>query len=102
MAEQCSPGVPSPEAITLSDVKDNTNLDCFDPTRLTGGEYYQGRMVRIKDVHFAGGTWGPDQTMTLADDTGRSLPLLLGHSTAFCAVLLPGREVRRRRDLRPG
>lgn len=78
-----SPGMPSPEVITLSDVKDAANQDRFYQDRLAGGEYYQGRMVRINNVHFAGGSWGSDQTMTLADDTGRSLPLLLGHNPAF-------------------
>ncbi len=78
-----SPGLPEPEVITLADVKDAANLDIFDPTRLTGGEYYQARLVRINDVQILSGTWGPGQTLTVTDTTGRTLPVVLGRNPAF-------------------
>ena len=48
-------GLPAPQVISLSSVI-STNLsatghyDIFDPTRATGGEYYQGMRVRINGL----------------------------------------------------
>lgn len=79
----------SAETITLADLQaDDTSADydatypMFDASRMTGAEYYQGTLVRIQDVHFDGGTWGPDETLTLTDGT-HSLDCLLGISDDF-------------------
>jgi hypothetical protein len=78
-----TPGLPAPEVIELADVRTAANVDIFDPSRLTGGEYYQGRLVRINGVHIVSGTWGPSQTLTIGDGTGRTFPVVLGLSPAF-------------------
>jgi hypothetical protein len=78
-----TPSLPVPEVITLADVRSAENVDIFDQTRLTGGEYYQGRLVRINGVHIASGTWGPNQMLTIGDDTGRTFPLHLGINPVF-------------------
>jgi len=79
-----APGLPAPELITLADVKDASDNDIFDETRLTGGEYWQGRLVRINNVSFTDpGLWGPDVEMEITDGAGRTLPCRLGMSDAF-------------------
>jgi hypothetical protein len=78
-----APGLPVPEVIELADVRTAGDVDMFDPTRLTGCEYFQGRLVRINSVHVAEGTWGPGQNLTIGDDTGRTFPVVLGLNPAF-------------------
>ncbi len=79
-----TPGLPAPEVITLADVKDASNNDIFDDTRLIGGEYYQARLVRINDVSFVDANlWGPDVEMEITDGTGLTLPCRLGMSDVF-------------------
>ena len=80
---QAGYGLPTPLNIALADVKDANDQFIFDPTRLTGAENYQGAMVKIQNVQFAGGTWGPNQQMTITDGTGRTLPVLLGLGSGF-------------------
>lgn len=72
-------GLPEPEVITLSQVKDANNNFIFDYTRATGCEYYQSRLVRINNVHFVDvNLWAPGvKTMQISDGT-RTLPLWLG------------------------
>ncbi|MFW6132280.1 MAG: PEP-CTERM sorting domain-containing protein [Planctomycetota bacterium] len=79
----------SPEPITLEDLQADANSAGYDPnypmfdaSRTTGAEYYQGALVRIRDVRFSGGTWGPDETLTLTEGT-RSLDCRLGISDDF-------------------
>lgn len=74
---------PEPQTITLADVKDSADQFIFDATRATGAEHYQGTLVKIQNVQFTGGTWGPDQQMTIADATGRTFPVLLGIGSGF-------------------
>lgn len=74
------PGLPMPEVITLSQVKTPSNADWFDPNRTTGGEYYQGRLVRIEGVHVVSGTWGLGGALVVGDATGLTLPVMLGVS----------------------
>ncbi len=78
-----TPGLPRPEVISLADVRDAADTDIFDASRLVGGEYYQGRLIRINNVHIQDGTWGPGQMLTIADDTGRTFPVELGINPVF-------------------
>lgn len=72
-------GLPEPEVITLSQVKDASNNFIFDQTRTTGCEYYQTRLVRINSVYFVDdANWGPNGQLLIADGTGRTFPVLLG------------------------
>ena len=81
---QADYGLPTPELITLSDVKDADDVFIFDPLRLVGAEHYQGTLVRVNDVGFVGTEdWGPDGELLLADDTGRTLPVKLGRGGGF-------------------
>lgn len=78
-----TPGLPAPEMITLADVKDASDNDIFNQTRLTGGEYYQARLVRINNVSFSDpNLWGPDAKMKITDGT-RTLTCRLGMSNVF-------------------
>lgn len=72
-------GLPQPEEITLSALKDAANNYIFDATRLTGDEYYQGRLVRIGNVHITDPqNWGLGKTITIMSTDGRTFPVLLG------------------------
>jgi hypothetical protein len=71
-------GLPQPEEIKISDLKDAYDREIFDASRLTGGEYYQGRLVRIIDVHVVDPeNWGPGNTITIADANGLTFPVQL-------------------------
>jgi len=76
---QLGAGLPQPEVITtLNMVKDVNDNFIFDSTRQTGGEYYQGRLVRINSVHFVSdANWGPNGKLWITDGT-KTLPLWLG------------------------
>jgi hypothetical protein len=77
-------GLPTPELITLSDVKDPNDVFIFDPERLVGAEHYQGSLVRVNDVSFVSAQdWGPEGELVLADDTGRTIPVKLGRGCGF-------------------
>jgi len=80
---QAGYAVPAPQTITLAEVKDASDQFIFDATRITGAEHYESTLVKIPNVHFTAGTWGPNQQMTIADETGRTLPLLLGLGSGF-------------------
>jgi hypothetical protein len=72
-------GLPQPEEIGISDLKDATDSFIFDSSRLTGCEYYQGRLVRIQDVNIIDPqNWGSDETITIKSTDGRTFPVLLG------------------------
>ncbi len=71
-------GLPQPEEIQISDLKNPDNTEIFDPTRMTGGEYYQARLVRIEDVNVIDPEhWGPDSTITIQDSNGLTFPVEL-------------------------
>ena len=77
-------GLPQPELITLDMVKDGNDQYIFDQTRLTGCEYYQGRLVRVNDVNIVDPSyWYPDGTVTISDKTGRTFPVKLGIGDGF-------------------
>jgi len=80
-------GLLAPQVISLSSVI-STNLsatghyDIFDPTRATGGEYYQGMRVRINgltlvttDVWNTNSDWD-SRYCTATDGEGRQVPLI--------------------------
>jgi len=83
---QAGYGLPAPEVITLADVMGvddgdpATHEDIFDATRMTGGEYYQGRLVRINSLNMVDSSgWGqevwPDRLCTVSDGQGRYFTL---------------------------
>jgi len=72
-------GLPEPEVVELSDLKDASDNEIFDATRATGCEYYQARLIRINEVQITNPqNFEPENTITIADGTGRTLPVLLG------------------------
>jgi len=80
-------GLPSPQVISLSSVI-STNLsatghyDIFDPTRQTGGEFYQGMRVRINGLTLVTTNgWNTNSDWdsrycTATDGEGRQFPLI--------------------------
>jgi hypothetical protein len=80
-------GLPAPQVISLSSVI-STNLsatgryDIFDPTRVTGGEHYQGMRVRINGLTMVttdGWNTNSDwdsRYCTATDGEGRQFPLI--------------------------
>ncbi len=80
-------GLPVPQVISLSSVI-STNLsatghyDIFDPTRMTGGEFYQGMRVRINGLTLVttdGWNTNSDwdsRYCTATDGEGRQFPLI--------------------------
>jgi len=71
-------GLPQPEVITLGDVKDGNDNFIFDSSRLTGCEYYQGRLVKLNNVSFVdSNSWGPDAEMEITDGQ-KTFPVKLG------------------------
>jgi hypothetical protein len=77
-------GLPQPEGITLDMVKDTKDQYIFDPTRLTGCEYYQARRVRVNDVNIVDrSAWAPNATIIIRDKTDRTFPVKLGLGSGF-------------------
>jgi hypothetical protein len=74
-------GLPDPQVITLSDVKNADDTYIFDQTRATGGEHYQGMRVRINNLTLTTtNNWNPTNTWsnrkcTATDGAGRTFPL---------------------------
>lgn len=87
-------GLPQPEAIRLCDLKDESNIDIFDPNRLAGGEYYQARLVRIEDVNIVDPeNWGPGKTITIREPSGRTLPVFLAFGDGSSRYPCPAGQV---------
>jgi hypothetical protein len=83
-------GLPQPEVIMLNQVKDISNNYIFDSSRLTGCEYYQGRLVRVENVHITDPVnWGPDNTVAITDVSGRTFPVKLGIGDGFTRYACP-------------
>ena len=73
-------GLPTPEFVTLDELKDVNDNFIFDQTRNSGCEYYQGRLIRINNVSVMNPqNWGPNKTITITDSEGRTFPIILGH-----------------------
>ena len=78
-------GLPRPEVVTLDDLKDENDDFIFDPTRQTGGEYYQARLIKIEDVTFADANdWGPHGELMITDGA-KTLPVKLGRGNGIYA-----------------
>jgi len=87
-------GLPQLEVITLDMVKDESDEYIFDQTRLTGCEYYQARLVRVNDVNIVNpNSWGPDETVTIMDETGRTFPVKLGIGDGFTRYDCPTGQI---------
>ncbi len=79
-------GMPAPDLITLAmvvnpdDGNPTTHEDIFDQTRLSGGEYFQGRYVRINGLTMVNSSgWGQEEwgarICTVTDGEGRIFKL---------------------------
>ncbi len=78
-------GLPKPELVTLDELKDDSDRCIFDPARQQGGEYYQGRLIKIADVNVVDPDgWGPHGELTITDGL-RTLPVKLGRGTGIYA-----------------
>ena len=78
-------GLPRPEVVTLDDLKDSDDNFIFDPTRQTGCEHYQARLVKIEDVHFMDATgWSPNAELTITDGV-KTFPVKLGRGNGIYA-----------------
>ncbi len=87
-------GLSQPEEIQISNLKDAANNYIFDATRLTGDEYYQGRLVRIGSVHITNPqNWGPGNTITIADANGLTFPVLLGLGNGIARYACPSGQI---------
>ncbi len=61
----------------------------FDQTRATGGEQYQAQWVQLNDVWIVSGTWAAGETVTITDDSGEELAMLLSSEGDFDAYSAP-------------
>jgi len=76
-------GLPKPETVSLSELKDDQDRFVFDTERLVGGEYYQGRLIKIEDVNVVDpNAWGPNGTLTVTDG-GHTRPVKLGRGNGI-------------------
>ena len=87
-------GLPQPEEIHISDLKNPDNSEIFDATRVTGGEYYQARLVRIEDVNIVDpGNWEPENTLTIRDSNGLTFPVKLGIGAGISRYSCPTGQI---------
>jgi hypothetical protein len=76
-------GLPKPEIVSLDELKDGQDRFIFDPARLVGGEYYQGRLVKIEDVNVVDAkAWGPNGTLTVTNGK-KTFPVMLGRGNGI-------------------
>jgi hypothetical protein len=76
-------GLPKPEVVSLDELKDDQDRFVFDATRLVGGEYYQGRLIKIQDVNAVDTKgWGPDGMLTITHGK-KTLPVKLGRGNGI-------------------
>ncbi|MFB3897488.1 MAG: choice-of-anchor X domain-containing protein [bacterium] len=52
-------------------------MTTFDQTLASGGEYYEGRVVKLYGVHTVSGTWGSNGTVYITDSSGAQMSLFL-------------------------
>jgi len=80
---ECNVGLPKPEVVSLEQLKDDQDRFIFDPERLAGGEYYQGRLIKIEDVNVVDpNAWKPNGELVVTDGT-RTLPVKLGRGNGI-------------------
>jgi hypothetical protein len=82
-------GLPTPQEISISDVRNEFDQDLFDFTRQTGGERYQSQLVQLDHLQLVSGSWAPDELVTVTDESGRTLSLKLGLDSAFGSMSTP-------------
>jgi len=76
-------GLPKPEVVSLDELKDDQDRFVFDGERLVGGEYYQGRLIKIEDVNIVGANaWEPGGTLTVTNGR-KTLPVRLGRGNGI-------------------
>jgi hypothetical protein len=76
-------GLPKPEVVSLAELKDEQDRFVFDAERLVGGEYHQGRLIKIEDVNVVDpNVWGPNGELVVTDGT-RTLPVKLGRGNGI-------------------
>jgi len=76
-------GLPRPEIVSLAELKDDQDRFIFDPARLAGAEYYQGRLIKIEDVNVVDAAgWRPNGTLTVTDGV-RTFPIKLGRGNGI-------------------
>ena len=81
---QADYGLPTPEVITLADLKNPDNTFIFDQTRQTGCEHYQGTLVRLNEVEFVStAEWGPEADLEIQDGSGLTFPVRTGIGDGF-------------------
>jgi hypothetical protein len=87
-------GVPRPESLTISDLKNPDNSEKFDSTRMTGGERYQSRLVRLEGVTIDDPeNWGNDSTITVSDDGGLTFPVHLALGSGIAQHECPSGKI---------
>jgi len=78
-------GLPRPEVVTLDELKNVEDGFIFDPNRQRGGEYYQGRLIKIEDVYFVDANgWGPHGELVITDGT-KTFGVKLGRGNGIYA-----------------
>lgn len=78
-------GLPKPEVVSLSELKDEQDQFVFDAERLVGPEYYQGRLIKIEDVNIVDANgWGAGGELLITDGT-RTFPVKLGRGNGIYA-----------------
>ena len=78
-------GLPRPEVVTLDDLKNDNDVFIFDPTRQSGGEYYQARLIKIESVYFADANdWGAHGELVITDGA-KTLVVKLGRGNGIYA-----------------
>jgi len=76
-------GLPRPEVVTLDDLKDADDNFIFDPTRQTGCERYQSRLIKIEDLAFADANdWRPHGELVITDGV-KTFPVKLGRGNGI-------------------
>jgi hypothetical protein len=61
----------------------------FDASRASGGEYYQGRLVRLKNVKIVGGEWVPHGMVVVEDVIGGQINVKLCFGTHIADEIPP-------------
>jgi hypothetical protein len=78
-------GLPKPEVVSLDELKTDQDQFVFDPARLVGGEYYQGRLIKIENVNVVDAKiWAPNATLMVTNG-GKTLPVKLGRGNGIYA-----------------
>jgi len=80
-------GLPAPRVIPSI-----ASCNYFDPRGLGGGQRYQAQWTQLHNVHVVSGTWAAGETVTISDDSGQSLDMLLSEKGDFDASSVPKGE----------